>query len=47
MLYDICMRSIARIEDVLETSWGCDSGCHALLGITAGMPDFETLDFEN
>ena len=50
MHYDICMRSIERIEDALSDAWQL----HYVICRTAfdnydftfQFPDFETLDFE-
>ena len=48
MYYDICMRSIERIEDVLSDAWALRySKCRTVFdGFSYLFPKFETLDFE-
>lgn len=50
MYYDICMRSIERIEDTLAEAWALRHGAARTafdyLGFHFEFPNFEILDFE-
>ena len=46
MHYDMCMRSIERIEDLLADSWYLLSTIAFRHGHFSTMKDYEALDFE-